>query len=732
MPTIRTLGLKFRASKASQRMLAVGTLLFALMPAVAGAADPSRASGSNDKPAYKVAAPGLELWLSDQGEVSGAVITGKGQVRQVRGHTELAGCRVDGEVTSRKLDGGGVEFTKPLLHVAQNRHCRLVERFLPTADSVRWELEITADGAAWTTPIVTELDWPVKADSRFWTASNRGAGAQEDPLAAGPWQRADWGYGGWGFCIPLASFLEASDDSGLSAVLSPEDAILDMALTTEPTGATRFTRVNHRLGQNKTVKFSLDLVAHEADWRGGLRWMTKRYGAFFDPPNPAAAGMAGCGAYPQQWSLPPDTDRLKRMAFRLLWAASYDYPYYGMWLPPVGDDEKWKSWRPVPPVEVSIAAERDRAKRVREAGFCYLNYFNCSEFGTFDAKAKFDWSAVDTLPDRDLWKDRAAFLRRRLTDSLWRDAKGNPSTGGWAPSGVSYIMDPASGGWQEFLLEQARRLNEKIPDAVGIAMDRMWWAAPTIATPRFVNFGTDDGLGWYEGRAGRHYAVSFKSFLAKLGPLMHKAGKIIIYNPFLSYRLDCYRDVDGFFTEGYCKQALDGTGLLAIRKPTVMWTGGPKELQPDPDAFFQGHLYMGVYPMVPFPSNDHSINPDPAAEKYYLDYGPLLDAMRGKTWVLQPHCVEVVEGKAKANLFAVPGGYVAPVVYGGKSPSVVVKLRNIPGLSAKTRCQVWLPGADKPQSVEASFSNGELSATVPLKRGCAMLQVILMQQPPGK
>ena len=366
-------------------------------------------------------------------------------------------------------------------------------------------------------------------------------------------------------------------------------------------------------------------------------------------------------------------------------------------------------------------------RRVKEAGFCYLNYFNCSEFGTFDAKAKFDFSVADTQPDRDLWKDQSAFLRRRLTDSLWRDAKGNPSTGGWAPSGVSFIMDPAGHGWQEFLLEQARLHNEKIPDAVGIAIDRMWWAAPTIATVRWVNFGADDGVGWYEGRAGRHYTVSFKSFMAKLGPLMHKADKIIIYNPFLGYRLDCYRDVDGFFTEGYCKQGLDATGLLAIRKPAVMWTDSPKTLQPDPDAFFQGHLYMGVYPTAPFPTNDHCINPNPAADKYYLDYGPLLDAMRGKTWVLQPHCVQVVDAKAKANLFAVPGGYVVPVVYGGKNESVVVKLRNIPGLSAKTRCQVSLPGTDKPQSVDASFGDGVLTAIVPLKRSCAMLQVSAVQ-----
>jgi hypothetical protein len=272
-------------------------------------------------------------------------------------------------------------------------------------------------------------------------------------------------------------------------------------------------------------------------------------------------------------------------------------------------------------------------------------------------------------------------------------------------------------------LEQARWHNEKIPDAVGIAMDRMWWAAPTIGVLQPVNYGADDGLGWYEGRSGRHFSVSFKSFLARLGPLMHRAGKIILYNPFMAYRLDCYRDVDGFVDEAGGKLAVHGTGLLAMRKPAVIWTGSANDLQPDPDAFFQRHLYMGVYPTAPFPTNDHCINPDSGTEKYYLDYGPLLDAMRGKTWVLQPHCVEVVDGKAKANLFAVPGGYVAPVVYGGANASVVIKLRNIPGLSAKACCRVLLPGTGQPQPAVADISRQELVATVPLKHGCAMVQV---------
>ena len=54
--------------------------------------------------------------------------------------------------------------------------------------------------------------------------------------------------------------------------------------------------------------------------------------------------------------------------------------------------------------------------------------------------------------------------------------------------------------------------------------------------------------------------------------------------------------------------------------------------------------------------------------------------MRGKKWVLLPHAVEVADQKARANLFAVPGGYVMPVVFGGKAKSVEVVLRGLPRL----------------------------------------------------
>ena len=56
-----------------------------------------------------------------------------------------------------------------------------------------------------------------------------------------------------------------------------------------PPGRFQYTRTNHRLGDNKTVSFTMHLVPHEASWRGGLRFMSGRYPQFFEAPNPRAA-----------------------------------------------------------------------------------------------------------------------------------------------------------------------------------------------------------------------------------------------------------------------------------------------------------------------------------------------------------------------------------------------------------------------------------------------------------
>jgi hypothetical protein len=160
---------------------------------------------------------------------------------------------------------------------------------------------------------------------------------------------------------------------------------------------------------------------------------------------------------------------------------------------------------------------------------------------------------------------------------------------------------------------------------------------------------------------------------------------------------------------------------MGLRKPVLAWSYNETLHQPDPDSFFQRHLLLGAFPTVPYPWNNHCITPEAAADQAYLDYGPLLDALRGKQWVLAPHCVEVTGGTAKANMFQVPAGCVLPITFGGAAAQVEVTLRNVPGLH-HARCTVLHPGGNAPVPLAVHpRPHGALTLQVPLQRGCAMV-----------
>ena len=114
--------------------------------------------------------------------------------------------------------------------------------------------------------------------------------------------------------------------------------------------------------------------------------MTRRYPQYFDPINSKANEMAGCGAYSGDEN-PVDVAQLKRMAFRVNWKLSDDFPYMGMFLPPLDDqDERWErscdeACPPNKPRWTSFRRLNDYARYMREQGFYVLNYFNVTEFG---------------------------------------------------------------------------------------------------------------------------------------------------------------------------------------------------------------------------------------------------------------------------------------------------------------------------------------------------------------
>jgi hypothetical protein len=706
---------------------------------------------------YTVTAGDMRLLLDKKAGITGIVAGGK--TWPVKGATQLDGCRMTGAAKFER-SGDSVSFTR-MLADKQGHRAAVTETFASNGKrGVRWKVEIKSDDAPWTCAITSRLSCADTKDTQFWTGwgspdfSGTGnlspeliakvqagkasvSSSWSDPLVPIAFPNRSWHYGnvanplptGNDFVeLPLATLLSPNDDAGLSLVLSPEDVMLGMTLAVNSTGDIRYTRKKHRLGEGKSIVFHMDLVPHEADWRGGLRFMTERYPDFFEAPNPRAHKIAACGAY-STGEEKFDVEKFKHMAFGFNWKLSDDFPYMGMFIPPVkSPEEAWtrsgaeKSAAYVGPT-TSCRRMNDYAKWMKENGFSVLSYFNVTEYGK-DVNPLLESVSPEQAASPDLWKDGSAYLKTRMPNawlrvagkdrSLWRAIRlPDGSQGLMSNCYGAAIVDPGDPDYLDYMVEQAKRNCDLLPDTDGICIDRTDWL-------RFDNVHADDGVTWDDGKPARSLFRSWHSLMEKMGPMMHKHDKVIFAN-LMTMRLDLSKHLDGIYTEfGNSGNAFNGSALLGLRKPVVCWSYNASLSQPNPDAFMQRHLHMGCFPTAPYPHNNHCITPEPKADKLYQEYGKLLEAQRGKKWVLTPHCVETTVPGAKVNLFEVPGGYALPLTFTGNAKEAVVRVRNIPDL-AKLRASALHPGEEKPIEVSTVMKDGVLELRVPLSRGCAMI-----------
>jgi hypothetical protein len=743
----------------------------------------SSGPGPNVDAPYRIHSPSITVELSREGNIVGAALGENGVRWPLRGGTSLAGCRVEGPVEGEEENNGGVRFRKRFTGEVgkARREVTLFESFFPTKDSVRWEIRLDGHGPMWSTAIETHLEFSGVDEKKFWTSwgspqpdaawmksakwpevfyknlewFNAKEGPKwDDPLTLTAFRDRTFYYGavyyrydrsrsfwympifGDVFCIPLATVAEEQDDVGMSLALSPEDVLLDMTMETTAEGGLKFSRLFRRISEQSPVNYCMDLTAHEPGWRGGLRWMTERYPEFFRPPMESAGELGGTAAY-SSFEGELDTEKFKRMAFTVNWKMSCDFPYVGMYMPPVADGQKWirmKPWTDEPQFFVGPFTSAPQmaaySRQMREAGFHVFNYYNAAEFGHGNIYP----APPSRRPpsDPDFWKDPTDFLYANLSDAIvlhsakappeaqWQEGSSvapGPFHGDWPYATV--VLDCGEPSWQNFLLEQARRLIQKIPDSSGMCIDRMDFV-------RLYNFRRDDGVSWYDGPASSMVS-SWKDFMERLGPLQHNAGQVLFVNNHVK-RLDLLRQVDGFFDEhsdfGPSKNL---TALLGIFKPTIGWVREADWFKPDPDTFIQRFLHLGTFPMAPFPQNDHSILPSAGADKVYTDYGPLFEAMRGRQWVLLPHCIQIDRGDAKVNLFKVPGGYVVPVTFGGAATSASLILQGIPEILAgnEFRCEVIRPGEREWRDCALRRKGSTVTLRVSLSRGCAMIRLLV-------
>jgi len=715
---------------------AMNTQVFA-----SGSADPADASSSRgaSEAKYEVRARGISLRLGKSGAIVDMRIGDSEAAWPVTGETSLEGFQTEGEVEVTTAGPGDALVFSSRQKDMRGHTCVVNERFTPDKGRIRWDVVITSADAVWTTPVSFGLRCATPEGRLIWTAWGSpdfsGAqlapelaalvqagkasvsGAWSDPLVPTGFLNRRWHYGNVAqscpvgddyVALPLVTLLAPASDTGLSLVVAPDEVLLGMELEVGATGLVQYTRANHRFGGGKTVAFTSFLVPHEASWRGGLRFLTECYPGYFEAHNPRVHQLGGCGAYSICES-PVDVAKFKKMAFGFNWKLSDDFPYMGMFIPPVKDvDEKWtrSGDEKAPPEKgptTSCRQMNDYANYMKQNGFSVLDYFNVTEFG----KNMYGRPATARADDPALWKDPVAYLKYKLPHAVF-----DP---GIQTCYNALITDPGDPEYLSFMLEQAERHIRLIPASDGICIDRTDWL-------RLYNPSADDGVSMVNGKPARSLFRSWADLMARLGPLMHQADKVIFSN-LMTMRLELGKELDGIYTEfGNNGNALNASALLGTRKPVVAWTYNATLRQPDPDAFMQRHLHLGAFPTAPYPHNNHCINPEPTADQLYLDYGTLLDAMRGKKWVLSPRCVETTTPGVKVNLFEVPGGYALPITFGGKAASATVILRNLPDLE-RLRCEVLHPGATKASALATTPKDGSLSLEVPLQRGCAMLRL---------
>jgi hypothetical protein len=609
--------------------------------------------------------------------------------------------------------------------------CTVINTVTKQPFGLQWDIEIRGNGNPWTVPVETVLQWDRNDSIQFWTSwPNNQVKPYEaewqDPFETSPLRDLSLVYGGeshWSanaFALPIATSFIPGSNFGLSFIQSLQDTILGLEMHTSSSGKVSYRHINHRINNENAVHIRHSIVLHEADWRAGMQWMVKNNKTHFLPKVPAASSIAGGGAY-SSYEGEIDTTRYKNMAFSINWKASLDFPYMGMFIPPVkSDTQTWVRYKQrgetIGDGLASIKRLSSYSEHFKKMGFNTLSYFNVTEFGN---TIVYPYKRKEQSAD-NFWKDANDFLYNKLFTGILRppsikpDWDERPIFSNWENC---VAMDPGDSTYQSFLLDQAKRHLEKIPASSGICIDRMDWL-------RYYNGNADDKVSFVQQNKTRSLVLSWKELMAKLGPLMHHSNKVIFCNP-LYRRIDLMNEIDGFYDEyGNYPNSLNLCAQMAMFKPTIAWTTSKADFKPDPDAYFQHHLYMGAFLTVPFPGNDHTINPDSSIEKFYLDYGPMFNAIKGRQWILTPNVISVKEGKAKANAFLVNNKVLIPIVH-GKEDVVKFTVRLPYDLLHKEKIQLKLlyPGMKEWKKLAVKKYTEEIELEIPLLKGCALLSM---------
>jgi len=522
--------------------------------------------------------------------------------------------------------------------------------------------------------------------------------------------------------IPLACVYAPERDVGFSIAADLDIPILPVGITAQRLADETqivFARPRIRLDPHASRSVTVHLVAHRGDWRCSLGWLRERWPECFWVPeglekyqnmNFGGSGTLGYHYpyqllndlswknYSHQW-FPWRTGVIEMMGLDRWqgmyasnterWVATIAHKWYHMRHFPEVYPEQFLEGMPdadAPYQEiVEFVESRTVTPELRKRllnGPGYTSFAAPWEWISHDLVRQY----IDTLHANGhfaflYWNPRDAwypYARDEFADTLIRGPEDEYDFA-WS------VCNPCPGSkfWQQKIHEIEQAL-ELYPELDGIFIDQCYGGAGTS--------GYDDGVSIdEEGRPYSDFNQNLGQLCKEMAKRVHAAGKHVWQNH-CNEHIDVTRYCDLALTEG--RLAL-GMGH-EISRYVCIGNRAAVSLQGREPAL-QVALRNGFYGTLAWRY------PDPRERR--MDgmwaprlYYPLFDLLRGRHWVLQPHCVEIPPGMM-GNLFQRPdGNYLATVVSPGETHTSPWWRVNVP-------LAVHIPDAD--QIKAAYFISGD-------------------------
>lgn len=504
------------------------------------------------------------------------------------------------------------------------------------------------DSLLWTSKLASELPLPHSGTIVFSFPFPNWCEKVFLPTGGAPFSRGDlrgvYAYRApaGGVCIPLVTFYSPSKDIGLTIFIDPGSPKPGLLFSFDVQGKPPTFDVQWhfiRLQKKKTLELGLHIVPHKGDWRCGLAWLTKRFSKLFEPQVEVAPGHQVIAGQLSEARV----KELRNLGFTWEETHLIRIPFYGKFISEENTPEE-------------LAQSNDYVRMLHKNDFKLYLY----------------WSFVETEP---------SFAESSFPESISRYPDGRPHFLGW--SNYAWMVPFAGGKWHDYILDQLEKLLSAFPEIDGVFVDNTLHSA--------ISYGQDDGITFVEDKPAYQYAFAQHKVLKEAKEKLLKVGKGMWANG--ACDIESAEYMDGIMVEG-SRDFLECQQYLSLLKPMIFITYYFDKETPFDERMgrlkenMKSAFLCGV--MLGF--NEWELVPETIDLELLQSWLPMFEPLRGRRWLLEPHCLVLPDG-VKGNIFITSkGGYYLVLVpeeeMKGKGFRVFVKF---PGGKTPNSAQIYKP-----------------------------------------